>query len=491
LSLRRNTYYNLLGSALPALTALVTIPWLLGEIGNLRFGVFSIVWLLLGHFAVFDFGLSRATANRIAKLGSEEHSARRELLWTAIWLNVGFGLTGAVVLYFLVEPLVTHIFGIEEPVRREVLGVAGWIAAAVPLMTVAGVLGGALDGRERFDVANTLQALSGALIQIVPAVVASAFSPELSSIIPATVLARAFSVALLLIAVLRVVAPGAPTPPNGDCARSLFTYGVWISISALIIPFFVTLDKFVIGALLGAAAVAYYAVPDQLVRRISAAPAAFARALFTRMSAAQELRMSRELADQSARLLASIVTPAVVALILLMDALLTVWISPSFAAVAAAPGIILAVGIWLNSLAMIPSAYLQAIGRPNATARAHMIEIVPHIVVMAACVHFFGLIGAATAELFVTALDATLLMVYSGMLLWRTAYFRMGAVWLVVAAAWGLRGDAEGPYLYYSVAAVVVLASAVWALRISPEIITTGLSLLRSAMAGRARGASE
>jgi O-antigen/teichoic acid export membrane protein len=247
-------------------------------------------------------------------------------------------------------------------------------------------------------------------------------------------------------------------------------------------PFFVSLDKFAVGALVGAAAVAYYAVPDQLTRRITVLPVAIARGAFPLLSSAQPAA-AIELALKSARLVVAVVTPAAVGLIVAMHPFLLLWLGEEFAAQATAPGVVLAAGIWLNSLAMIPSSYLQAAGRPDATAKAHLIEILPHAAVLWAAVSLFGIVGAAVAVLLVTILDTALLLAYARLQVWRAGYFWQGTFWIGLA---GLVGWVTTPYepWRYLAALALALGSFCWAMRTSPELHELAARLYRRVTRG-------
>ena len=57
---KRNFVINLLAPLARIAVALVTIPIYVRHVGDARYGVISIMWVLLGYFGFLDLGLSRA-----------------------------------------------------------------------------------------------------------------------------------------------------------------------------------------------------------------------------------------------------------------------------------------------------------------------------------------------------------------------------------------------------------------------------------------------
>ncbi len=87
--IRVNFIVNLISPMTRIVVALVTVPLYLHHIGDARYGVMSIVWVLLGLFGFLDLGLSRAVTNALAKLRDAPQAHRARVLLTTFGLNVG------------------------------------------------------------------------------------------------------------------------------------------------------------------------------------------------------------------------------------------------------------------------------------------------------------------------------------------------------------------------------------------------------------------
>jgi O-antigen/teichoic acid export membrane protein len=112
--------------------------------------------------------------------------------------------------------------------------------------------------------------------------------------------------------------------------------------------------------------------------------------------------------------LSAVMTPLIVLGIGGLHLFMHYWVGASFADKAAPVGVILLAGVWINGLAIIPYEHLQAIDRPDLTAKFHAIEVLPFLGVLWVGVYSFGLIGAAWAWTLRVTVDALLLVFVAG-----------------------------------------------------------------------------
>jgi O-antigen/teichoic acid export membrane protein len=314
-------------------------------------------------------------------------------MWTALVLNAGFGVIGGLILYSLGHLFFAQ-FHIAPEIRDEVNAAMPWIACAVPLATVTAVFTGALAGREQFGPLNAAQFVGMLIFQIAPLIAAIVFKPELQYVIPAAIIGSAVSLLVLVAVVYRAFPLSFSVGPDRRCIKPLFSYGAWVTVSNLIFPLLDSIDRLLIGRVLGAQAVTWYQVPLTLAVRAKIVPGVFSRTLFPRLSAI-ETQDAVALSVSATRGLTILMTPPIVFGIFLMHPFLMVWLGPVFAANSTSVGEALLIGVWINAIAHIPGTHLAAIRRPDLVAAFHAAQLVPYIVALWWALQHFGLVGAA------------------------------------------------------------------------------------------------
>ncbi|WP_196232932.1 flippase [Sphingomonas segetis] len=419
MSIGRHTTYNLIGGLLPVFVSLISVPLYLHLIGEERYGVLAIAWTLLGYFSLFDLGLSKATAQRIAA-GTGEQEDTAVTFWSALVVNVAMGIVGGIILFFAAQLAFIHYLKVSPDLRPEIAASVPYLAAAVPIATIGGVLTGALIGRQRFLETNTISAASTVLSQLAPIAVALVFGVQLTALIATALVVRFAALLLLHHQCTRHVTRGADVRFSPAEAWRLLKFGGWVTVSAFVGPLMTVLDRFVIGALQGAVAVAVYTVPWQLAQRLLLLPGSLQLALFPRQAAANskdQIRLTRA----GIRTVAIVTAPLVVGGVFLMDPFLKLWIGGDFHVMASEVGRIALFGFWANGVAYVPFAQIEARGHARRAAVVHLLELPFYLISLFVLMRAFGLAGAAGAFALRCAADA---VVFNTICLGRFAAWR-------------------------------------------------------------------
>jgi O-antigen/teichoic acid export membrane protein len=466
-SVRKHTAYNLLGALLPIGISLLTIPIYIRLIGDARYGILAIVWSLLGYFGVFNLGLGAATEQRIAALRNSSTERIARTFWTALAMNGALGTLGGLVIWPISNYFFGHVIRMGADLRGELGSALPWLMLAVPLQMLSGVLSGALQGRARFQELSIISVASSLLLQTFPLFVAWAHGPDLAWLLPAVILTGFFSFIMMFrqckVHVFQNYLPSFSLTQ----ARSLLIFGGWVTVTSLVSPLMVILDRFVIGATAGASAVTYYAVPNQLAERSTVLPAALTKALFPILAVAHGEERKR-LAARAINSLAVVMTPLMLIALLLIEPFFRLWISPNFAANARGVAHILLLGWWINGYARVPYAQILATGRPEVIAKLHLAELIPYLILLLVGLHFWGLLGAAAAFSLRTFGDCVLLLWFAEGLPSAIKVLKTAAALLIVAFGVALSVSAGSPVWWFAASGLLLITLA-WSWRIAPS----------------------
>ncbi len=388
-------FWNALGRGLPLLLALVLTPILVGQMGLERWGLFTLALAMVGVFGIFDLGIGPALTRAISERMTTGRGAESPaLVGTALAALGGFAALGALVLWLALPWLVHSALNVPPALEAEALLAFRILAVAAPLVVVNAALWGVLAAHQRFRAANLVTIPVSIMYYLGPVLALMAW-PSLVAVMLVLVacrLANTLSYAWLVRPVLPGLRVGSPL-----LVLPLLRIGGWMTVSSILNQGLVYADRFLIGAVLTLAAVAHYATPLDLVMRMWILPVAVAQALLPAMAGAFATlpAVTAGLLRRGALLVAGLALPACLVLAALGDWLLGLWLGRAFAAEGGTVARILGAGIFFSCLAYVPNALLDAIGRPDATAKLIAAELVLFLPVLWWLLHRFGIEGAA------------------------------------------------------------------------------------------------
>ena len=420
------------------IAAVAAVPFLMHQLGQERLGVLSLIWVVVGYFSFLDMGLGRAVTVAVAswRHQPERESAELHVLGTASVLLLATGALAAILLVFSITvwslpvKLSSPVFMLE--VERALI----WMVPSLPLLLLSSVLRGHLEGVGAFRALNLVRIPTGILLMVGPCVTA-VFSPDLvwaSCIISAIRLLQVLALMWLVAAQMQCSVSGLGLQLLRSARlgwlRPLLVFGGWATVSNVVGPVIVYVDRFVIGMAMAAAAVTAYAVPFDVVSRLPLLIAAFCSVLLpelARLSGGGGLQPGNayavhRLVNRASWLSVWVVIAIVSVAYLATPLALRLWLGSSFAAQSSELTRILLVAFGINALAQIPFTALQAAGRVRPVALLHLAELLPYAAVLYMSVSSFGLVGAAYACLARSVIDYAALA-----LMWRSHVARQMA----------------------------------------------------------------
>lgn len=410
----RNALLNLLGQGIPLLVGLVAMPVVARGLGPDRFGFLSLAWTLAGYFTLFDLGLGRASTRYVAEmLATGKQAQVSEVIWTSVLTQLVLGFLGTCALVLLTPALVNSVIKVPLPLRQEALFTLYVLALGVPVSLIATSLSGALEARQRFDLVNAVRAPSAAMLYVAP-IIGVMLGLELPAIVGLIVMARALTVGVLLV-MNGKIEPGLGRPRiTRTMLRALLSFGGWVAVSAFVGPVLVYAERFLLSRLVSVAAVGYYSAPLDALTRLWLIPTSLSATLFpafSELGAVKDREKMLQLFTRSLRFLAAVLLPLVSVIILFAPELLRMWLGPDFAQQSTMALRIATVGLLLNSLAQLPFALLQGVGRADITGKFHLAELPIYLVLAYVIIREYGITGAALAWTMRLALDALLMFV--------------------------------------------------------------------------------
>jgi O-antigen/teichoic acid export membrane protein len=359
-----------------------------------------LAWAILWYSSYFDLGLTRATTKFASEaLSKGQHEKIPAILWTSLTIQALMGVVAAVAVGLVTSFLVDRVLHIPASLARESKLAFYLMGGAIPFLLISNVLSALLAGAHRFDLINAVKIPGNSSMFLLPAA-GIYLGFRLPGIVMLLLLSWAGIGLALTLLCLRVF-PGLESGRKKDrsITTPLLKFGSWVTVCNLLIPVLVYADRFVIGAVLSIAAVAYYAVPYEVVSRLQVIPGSIGSALFPAFSSfsVRDHERMKNLYERSLKTVLLLMAPAAMLLAVFADKALRLWVGTDFAVHGTKTLQVLAVGLVLNALSQMPANLLDAAGRPDLRAKVFLTYVLPYLAALWFCVHKFGILGAAIA----------------------------------------------------------------------------------------------
>lgn len=357
--------------------AVVSIPRLLHTLGDDRFGLLMLLWLLVGYFTILDLGLGRSLILAFSRLrpGEEDRAEISSVYWTGLTVLLAIGtLVGSIVHPF--AHVICGWIGVSPALMVEATGalrIAGW---TLPAVLVLHVLLGLPTAFQRQRELNLLRIPAGMLSHLVPLAMV-AWTTDLRDLMWANLALR---LALLIphaVVAYRIQPINWPPRPSKSSAAMLLGAGSWMMVTNIMAPLLMNVDRLLIGHVSGPGALASYAPAMDLAGKAFLLPGVCLALLFPALG--HHLAHAPEKAvavyDASLRTLAWWMTPFLVLAVGISGPAMTLWLGPAHGVEAGQFLAIFFVGLLCSLPGQIPFAAIQAVGKARHASILHALEV--------------------------------------------------------------------------------------------------------------------
>lgn len=394
--------WNFGGLALPLVIAFFAIPQLLAVLGQEKFGLLALAWGLIGYAGALDLGIGRALTQMIGVLrGQGQDNQIPASLYTANRITLVVGLGGGVLL------ALAALFGgygwikVSVTSPDELMYSMLLLAIALPVQAISATYRGVNEAFLNFKGVSLVRVALGVVNFGGPWLV-SGYSSSLVAAVSTLVISRFLALVFYRKLALKCIGNTQGQQQvqyTPEVAKQLFSFGKWVTVSSVVSPVLVQADRFVIAAMLSAAAVSVYVVPYEVVTQGLIVVGSISSVTFPYLS-----RLMAEGGDAWKGYLktwfnrvAVLMGLCSILLAIALPYILPWWIKAGFNSESVLVGQILCLGIFLNALGSMCYAGLHAAARADITAKIHLLELPCYLFALVVLLNLYGLPGAAWA----------------------------------------------------------------------------------------------
>ena len=394
--------------------AILSLPLLLRGLGAISFGTWALLQTfsaVSGWFSLLDFGLGTAATREVAaRRAVDDQRGLAEAVGSTVVVMFGFGVASGALLAGIGPMVLPDLFNTPRWLvpQLKVAAVAFSIQVALDLLT--GGFQSALDGYQRVDLSRMVDMVRRTLVAAATSAAALA-THRLSTVAWASMTATAVGTLVAAVTLARV-SRGLRPRATTAMVRRLMHYGRTVAVLRPLGVLHRTLDRVVVGAILGPAAVSLVEIAIQLQNGTDALLSATSHSVVpsaAHLEAQGDRHKLVELVGTGTRLSLLVTWPLAALTAVLAGPAIQVWIGPSYNNAAGLAAVAVA-ALALVAPAQVGSNILLGTGRAGAILRVALLAIGINLVGSIVLVQVVGVVGAFQATFLSAAITLPLLL---------------------------------------------------------------------------------
>lgn len=376
--------------------AVLAIPRLLHALGDDRFGLLTLFWVLAGYFNILDLGLGRGLILAFSRLRPLiDRGAISSTFWTGMLILGLIGSALGAAIHFLAEPLI-GILGVAPTLRTEAVGalrIVGWTMPTTLLLPVLIALPTALQKQKGL---SYLRIPAGIASHLIPMAMV-AWTQDLRHLLWANLGLRL----VLVVAHYSLAVASHPIdwPPRNlrPTASALLASSSWMMLTNLLAPLLMNLDRLLISNRTGTASLASYAPAVDLAMKVLTMVGVSMAVLFPALGyhLANAPDQARRMYADGLRSLAWWAPPVLLAMASVSRPALTLWLGPAHGLPAGIFFTILLAGVLAGIPGQLSFAAVQASGDARRASFLHLLQTPFYALALWAGLRWGGLVAVA------------------------------------------------------------------------------------------------
>lgn len=377
-------------------------PFIVSKIGMDMFGLWSLIFAIVGIFGLLDLGFATAAVKYMAEFtGNKDHAGRNQTLATLLVVYTGLGLA-CLLLVAVVASNAGSWFDLDSD-KRQPFQLALWlIGSAVAVNLPMSLFKAILNGSGRMTLMNGIDLVVLA-VNATGVVWALNAGFGISGLIVVTTSTMVLGPVLAMIVAFWLV-PGLSLSPrlfSKGRVRELLSFSAYFFIANVAVMIILGIDPVVIKAFMPLEAVAVYAIGAKIAEYTYYLNKQFSNGLMPLVSqsrgANDEATIDRVLTDGT-RFCLAIAVPFAALLFFYAEDIIVLWMGEDFAD--SAPVLQILLGAILCTAVQLNAANVLAMnGQHRFIAFAMAGSAALNLVLSIILIQFYGLNGVAVATL--------------------------------------------------------------------------------------------